>query len=534
MTVKSYSCKYIRRDFMYCNLEHDILSVYPYNSENIQELICRMYSEIQELKKNGQVVDGQLIANLEKTVKNFVTLEELGAKGDGRTDDLEAFKEAKKLLDKGVVRKVVGNGTYAVSNTIELSSKNEIEYELGCIVPTNSFPQNGSLLKAGDDNGSQSGMNFKAVCIDGKKKFISGLNITSCSGSTFDIGTIMGCLNAGIRIDNPTQISSDNLLKGNVIRQCGFGIILRSETKSACEGTMVKYNFIYDNNYAGILLADGSHYSDIHSMTDFNGKYTVIVDVEGKNCWRRGDAVTIGSRHFSVIESFGQRVYLGGGENYSNIDLNNQYITCSAGTSTRITKTVPCKPLTNSYLDIINTNGKHGFSKNTIISTYCGGIEGDRLAISTDFLLFGNTSTNERNNVGGISTRMNPQSVDVLDFYAGKKIMSFNHEDKISLNGNEIYSRVVGNKISRAQGKKPMANYETDKVSPGSYLVCITPTERNSEFAYTGILYYDGTKSSLHHIKEHNLTVTTDGKILSAELSQDVELTVKTTFLKIG
>lgn len=53
-------------------LEHDILSVYPYRDENIQEALCRIYSILDYLKKNGQVFDPEDWKKLEQKIDEVV------------------------------------------------------------------------------------------------------------------------------------------------------------------------------------------------------------------------------------------------------------------------------------------------------------------------------------------------------------------------------------------------------------------------------------------------------------------------------
>lgn len=52
-------------------LEHDILSVYPYRQENIQEMLCHIYSSLEFLKKNGQIFDPDDFKKLDETIKEI-------------------------------------------------------------------------------------------------------------------------------------------------------------------------------------------------------------------------------------------------------------------------------------------------------------------------------------------------------------------------------------------------------------------------------------------------------------------------------
>lgn len=105
---------------MICNnLEHDICSVYPYNSEDIQEILCKMYSILEGLKNNGQVVPPELLKDIEMLKKNMITLSMFGAVGDGVTDCIEAFEKAITFCKVNKIDTLyIPDGKYYVSKGI--------------------------------------------------------------------------------------------------------------------------------------------------------------------------------------------------------------------------------------------------------------------------------------------------------------------------------------------------------------------------------------------------------------------------------
>ena len=89
------------------NLEWDRLSVYPYNEENIQEVLCRIYSIIEQLKQNGQVVPPDLIPSVERLKQEMIEIKdrmstEVQAKIDKAIQDLTNIttEKTKELVEK--------------------------------------------------------------------------------------------------------------------------------------------------------------------------------------------------------------------------------------------------------------------------------------------------------------------------------------------------------------------------------------------------------------------------------------------------
>ena len=109
---------------MRTNIEWDILSIYPYREENIQELICRLYTMVEELKANGQVIDPKLIEKINNIIEQLknkqISIDMFGAVGDGVKDDTTAIQSALEFCwANNIYELYIPKGRYKVTRGIE-------------------------------------------------------------------------------------------------------------------------------------------------------------------------------------------------------------------------------------------------------------------------------------------------------------------------------------------------------------------------------------------------------------------------------
>lgn len=493
--------------------------------------ITDVKKDINDIKSDVVDIKEQL-DNIENNFKNVVTLEQLGAKGDGVTDDLHAFDKAMELMLENKINKVIGNGIYAISDTFYIDNKNDITFEIDTLIPTTSFTQDKFLIEIGKTSvGNMANVNISMNLLDGKNK-VSGLNLIACGSSTFNIKTAKNC-KIFTQIDNPRKICSDNVFIGNNIRQCGFGFILRSENISACEGQMIKYNFIYDCYYAGILLSNGSHYTDVHSMLDFNGKSSCILELDNVDGLNRGQTLTISNENLEIVDIFNNSIYCISPtkQNMENGLTNFQEGAIVSGKKIKnlITNTTD----TSAYLDIVNTNTKNGFSRNTIISTYCGGIYGCINSINTDFIVCNRTGKNENINLQGVQVVSNSSNVKFIDGRSGKNIINFDSINrKMLIDDIELTGTRQNNILPPSAIDHPLISVDT--LNDGSYIINIIGQGR-TDYHYYGYLIKVGNNISLSKISNNNLDLKADSTmLLKATNGGSLSITIGCFITKIG
>lgn len=481
------------------------------NTESISKLNKISESHIEESKKKNNELQQNIDSNsvsirgIETKIKNFVTLEELGAIGDGVANDLPALNKAMELMLQNKIKKVVGNGVYAISSSFNINNKNDITFEIDTIIPHSSFGSGGYLIDIGSNSaGSMANVNLKINLLDCKNKS-SGLNIKGCGSSLFNIDTIVNA-NTAITMSNPPRISSDNKFTGRNIRKCGWGVIIRSENISACEGTIIDYNFIYDCKYAGILLGKGSHYTDIRSALDFNGKQCMILQLNNTSGLKRGDQLTLEGENVNISEVFGNCVLVYGDK---IIDKGNTKFTKGKEVAGKtIQEVITTNSDQNVFLDIINANDKAGFSRNIITSQYCGGIYGDKNSINTDFIVSYRTGQNENVNIQGLEVATNSESVKLIEGRTGNNLFNYKSQEKvIELNNVQISGSRQNNVLPASASDHPVASIQD--LLDGLYSVNVIAQGR-VDYVYQGLLVKYGSSKSITKIASVNVDLKVD------------------------
>lgn len=510
-------------------IEQDILT----NTNDIATLKNNVVSNSNEITsiKNDNTVRDDKINKIENKTKNFVTLEELGAIGDGVSDDLHALNKAMELMLQNKIKKVIGNNVYAISDTFYIDNKNDITFEIDTIKPTNSFAKGKKLISIGSKSaGSMANIVVKINLLDGLNKS-NGIDIDSCGSSLFDVKTCVNLLTA-FSIDNPTRICSDNKFTGNNIRQCEYGIVLRSEGESACEGTIIDYNFIYDCKYVGILLGKGSHYTDIRSALDFNGKYSMILDLNNVSGLNRYDTLTVGGESVSIVDIFGNSVFVSGSKNVDEGNTNFKKDVIVSGKT--IQNVITTNSGLNVFLDIVNTNTKAGFSRNIITSQYCGGIYGDMNSINTDFIISYRTGKNENINIQGLEVATNNQGVKFIEGRTGNNLFNYKSQEKlIELDNVQVSGSRQNNILPSNAQDHPLASI-SDLVN-GCYDITVI-AEGRADYIYKGVLIKYNTEKSITKIISQNIDLKVDGTDLlkATNGSQNIAPTVAIYFTRIA
>lgn len=210
-------------------------------------------------------------------VKNFVTPEMFGAKGDGVTDDTTAFKLACSNSSC-----ILLTGKYKITSQCELNNINLISFSKGTIVcsTNDGFTIN---LKEGCTVDSVIFTGVNCILISGMRNKLynnvfgkynserTGIHIkfngTAWYGENFiDKNLFIGGGEANIDIRNSTSPATDNYITNNVFAYSTNSII------GSISGTIIAHN--HDYSYEGMYL-DGANLKIDENYFD-NGEHTSI------------------------------------------------------------------------------------------------------------------------------------------------------------------------------------------------------------------------------------------------------------------
>lgn len=233
----------------------------------------------------------------------YLTPEMFGAKGDGISDDSAAIIAACNLARQLRLNKVIGNKTYAISQSIPCTTGRDTQYSTGAplfgfelylnrVVIHDSWPElstdwwncNPAFYSAGVYQGtSASCENFRLHVNEffGKlKAHFFEVKGGGLSTSHIHCNTtrqhIIGYKCIGVSQSTMNNITGHLWQTGYIAAIVGGS--LNGVGGGNCEAHTFDIQWCATNRYGAIILADGSRYSAIRGGTyDYNGQYTSML-----------------------------------------------------------------------------------------------------------------------------------------------------------------------------------------------------------------------------------------------------------------
>lgn len=358
-----------------------------------------------------------------RVIFDFVSVRWFGAKGDGTTDDLAAIQAAINWVkNNGRDKRVVADGTFAVSNKILIHGCDNMTIEFGVLRPHSSFPAlptawwNATpLLEISTANTI-----VRGVKIEGGGK---AHGISQIAGSINEIevsfieSAIIGCKVQAPGVAN----SASNTYNLGTIRYCYIGFYQRGNSDAGgthCEGNIIRSRFIYSNNRAGVILGEYSQYAYLETPVDFNGRNSVILQVSNLTNISEWLAVTT-----STSNKSGNVLgwYTEGGNNFVIVGLTFDAMNSNSGISAGQTlsggsfsATINAVTTTNDgsttafYFDVIDFKPNSAFSRSTLMLPFYNGLVGTPAAIHSSVSVWGSTARGTRMNLAGIQLTASP------------------------------------------------------------------------------------------------------------------------------
>lgn len=359
----------------------------------------------------------------------FVTPEMFGAIGNGTHDDTSAIQSCITACLTNGYQVIRGGGNYGVSGAITVPGfTNGISIHLGTVTILSGYPSPSTWLTATpvfDFIGGTINIDFSVLnVIDGSNRAdVVSLTAGGVGISRFHIGQAYAC-NIPFKIPGVTNPSSSNYVTGNTWYSCTAGAYL-SGGSSTCEGTMFDVNFIWSCKYPGIILNDGSQYTNIRGQLDFNGTFCSELHVASLTGWAIGQTVTDtthtgktgtvlatytyqGSNVIFVIET---KQTSGGNSNFTAGDT----ITNGTNTTTISSIRTAAQSGSNFYFDILSAyTSAAPFAKTNAFCSYLGGIVGSYL--DSDVIFSQNSTGNFTNQMGGFGVTNSGTQLALYNF----------------------------------------------------------------------------------------------------------------------
>jgi hypothetical protein len=328
-----------------------------------------------------------------------VDVRQFGARADGETDDIQAFRDALAYAKAKRLRNVVARGRFAFGSTWDIDdvSNQGIGIAVEELVALESWPAPSSwrsadpLIRLGKSSkGSMINIDLRIGSLRGAERKADGISIggggPGIAISQIWIGDAQDC-NIAVKISGQTQPAASNRLTGNSVRNNNVGIYLDGQPRM-CEGTRIQFNFIWSNSFGGLIAGRGTQYLDVHSQFDFNGQDLAEVCI-GQDIDDLADyeKVSIDSGHeFEIVAR-----YATGGKNFlllldeSRLARNDEPIKAGSVLRTDHTENevISIKRVDENksrfYFDIILSATGQPFHRAIINCPYLGGIVGQNL-----------------------------------------------------------------------------------------------------------------------------------------------------------
>lgn len=244
----------------------------------------------------------------------FPDVRMFGARGDGVTDDVQAFRDCLIYVQAKSLRGMKGAGTFAFGSTFELdnlyatvvAARNGLllEFPYATIQARSNFTPGvaGALGKqpligiGRNSNGQQSNIRGRIGYLYGNGRIADGIGVGSghptaplskqngAAGCYFEI-TRAHDLNIVIRVTASNFGCTDNTWRGGIIDACNMGLLFDGPTTTGSTGVpIVEAQYIHFGRIAAgwwgnVVFLRKSRYSVVSGDIDLGGQYISKLDI---------------------------------------------------------------------------------------------------------------------------------------------------------------------------------------------------------------------------------------------------------------
>ncbi len=226
---------------------------------------------------------------------DMVSVREVGAAGDGLTDDTVAIQAAIDAADSIYFPA----GTYMVSSSLRIPSNRRL-YGDGPASVLRKRSQSVARVLVNADGSGNTNIVVEQLTIDGSRnsgRYIAlrdAIYLTRCSGCVLDGVHVRNCLNDGIIV----EYGSDNVVRNcTATNNAKVGIYV-----SGSEKIVISDNSCQDNLVGGIGVAATWWASITGNACKGNGSYDILAGRDSRHCTFSGNTCGPGSSYsFGVV-----------------------------------------------------------------------------------------------------------------------------------------------------------------------------------------------------------------------------------------